>query len=128
MDSFFTSHTVDPRTGRAGIWRPTTAPITTAAARRRTSGKKVTYGGTAGSPSPPKSGGRRRSKKRSPRSPRTSILRRLYRKLGKYSPRKFRNPYIRDFGEAMLVLGPIIGLSLALAYYGPPGMIKKEED
>ena len=130
MSTYFPGYSIDP-SGRVGVWRATTHPGTsgrslasTVAATRRRSGKKVTYH----SPSPPSKGSKgsgRRSKKRSPRS---SILRRLYRKVGKYSPRKFRNPYIRDFGEAMLVLGPILGLALALSYYAPPGAIKADED
>jgi hypothetical protein len=51
---------------------------------------------------------KRKSKKKKKLSPTSKFVRRVSKAISRHSPRKFKNPYIRDFGELTVALSPII--------------------
>lgn len=79
--------------------------------QRRTS--RVTF--RRASPAPQRrTSSSRRSKKRSPRA---KLIKRISKGFKRYSPHKFKNPYIRDIGDLTLALSPLIVAGMVYYLY-----------
>lgn len=108
---FFTGYTRAPGQTRLGYTRPGT--VNRPSALRRTSTKRVTFK----SPSPERTT-RRKSKERTPRSPRSKIIKHISKGFKRMSPSRFQNKYARDVGEFVQAVSPaLLGALTVYLYY-----------